>query len=81
MILFPRYVDNSIRVVRSSFKVPDDDYIQIWNFTTNIRKCSSIKYYENLTSGSRAVKCVQMARHDEGNSRCTLFMLTHQRIT
>ena len=38
MILFPHPVDSSINALKSSCKVPDDDYIQIWNFTTDIRK-------------------------------------------
>jgi hypothetical protein len=36
-------------------------------------KYSNIKFYENPSSGSRAVPCAQTDRHDEANSRFKQF--------
>ena len=55
MILFPRSVDKCISALKSSFKVPDDHYIAVWNFTTDIRKVPQYQIFRK--SGQWEPRC------------------------
>jgi len=49
------------------------DFNETWTFLTDLKKYSSIKCNENLSSESQVVPCGQTDRHDEAKSRFSQF--------